>query len=97
MGTIEVPVLAVLFTAVFVFFLIGMQFTQHRSIQRLIEICREQDKAFEELIRELETALKWYGEQARLARLVHSEGDAGRQALAADGGKKAKQLLEQPR
>ena len=48
-------------------------------------------------IRELEAALNWYGEQARLARLIHSEGDAGRHALAADGGKKAKQLLEPPR
>lgn len=37
----------------------------------------------------LEEALRWYGEQARLARLIHSEGDAGRHALAADGGKRA--------
>jgi len=38
-------------------------------------------------------ALEWYGEQARLARLVHSEGDAGRNALAADGGKRARAAL----
>ena len=38
---------------------------------------------------ELLEALAWYGEQARLARLIHSEGDKGRQALAADGGEKA--------
>ena len=34
-------------------------------------------------------ALEWYEEQTRLARLIHSEGDKGRNALAADGGKKA--------
>ncbi|TKD50542.1 hypothetical protein [Sphingomonas baiyangensis] len=38
-------------------------------------------------------ALAWYGEQARLCRLIHSEGDAGRQALAADGGKRADAIL----
>lgn len=37
-------------------------------------------------------ALEWYGEQARLARLIHSEGDAGRNALADDGGKRARAL-----
>lgn len=38
-------------------------------------------------------ALDWYGEQARLARLIHSEGDAGRHALAEDGGKRARSVL----
>jgi hypothetical protein len=42
----------------------------------------------------LRAALEWYGEQARLARLIHSEGDAGRYALAADGGKRARVALE---
>jgi len=42
---------------------------------------------------ELREALAWYGEQARLARLIHSEGDAGRNALAADGGKRAFRTL----
>lgn len=41
----------------------------------------------------LREALEWYGEQARLARLIHSEGDAGRHALAADGGKRAREVL----
>lgn len=41
----------------------------------------------------LRVALEWYGEQARLARLIHSEGDKGRQALADDGGKRARQAL----
>lgn len=41
----------------------------------------------------LREALAWYGEQARLARLIHSEGDAGRHALQADGGKRARTAL----
>lgn len=41
----------------------------------------------------LRNALEWYGEQARLARLVHSEGDPGRWALAEDGGKRAREVL----
>ena len=44
-------------------------------------------------VAELEAALAWYGEQARLCRLIHSEGDAGRQALADDGGKRARDVL----
>ena len=35
------------------------------------------------------STLAWYGEQARLCRLIHSEGDAGRHALDNDGGKRA--------
>lgn len=42
---------------------------------------------------ELRKALEWYGEQARLARLIHREGDAGRHALADDGGKRARQAI----
>jgi hypothetical protein len=45
-------------------------------------------------VKALETDLAWYGEQARLARLIHSGGDAGRQALAEDGGKRARATLE---
>lgn len=44
-------------------------------------------------VAELVAALEWYGEQARLARLIHSEGDAGRQAIASDGGKRARTLI----
>jgi hypothetical protein len=40
-------------------------------------------------------ALAWYGEQARLAKLIHSEGDAGRHALANDGGKRATAALQE--
>ena len=41
----------------------------------------------------LREALEWYGEQARLARLIHSEGDAGRHALAEDGGARARAAI----
>ena len=42
---------------------------------------------------ELAEALKWYGEQARLCRLIHSEGDAGRHSLSNDGGRRAAAIL----
>ncbi len=48
----------------------------------------------EDGIARLVQVLKWYGEQARLARLIHSEGDKGRHALAADGGKNANEAVE---
>ncbi len=38
-------------------------------------------------------ALDWYRENTRLARLIHREGDAGRHALADDGGKIAAKAL----
>lgn len=41
----------------------------------------------------LKAALEWYGEQSRLARITHSEGDAGRHALQADGGNRARAAL----
>lgn len=41
----------------------------------------------------LRETLEWYGEQARLCRLVTSEGEKGRQALDHDGGKKAQSVL----
>lgn len=44
-------------------------------------------------IKALADVLEWYGEQARLARLIHKEGDAGRHALANDGGRKAREVL----
>lgn len=56
-----------------------------------IEALAAKDKA---RIERLEAALRWYGEQARLARLIHSEGDAGRNALARDGGEYARAALE---
>jgi hypothetical protein len=45
------------------------------------------------VVAELVEALRWYGEQSRLARLIHSEGDAGRHAIAADGGNRAAAAL----
>jgi hypothetical protein len=46
---------------------------------------------------EMAEVLEWYAEQARLARLIHSEGDAGRHALADDGGKRARAALAKAR
>lgn len=42
----------------------------------------------------LERALTWYGENARLARLCHSEGDLGRSNPASDGGTRARAAME---
>jgi hypothetical protein len=46
-------------------------------------------------IEALQAALEWYGENARLCRLIHDEGDKGRNALADDGGKRARAALTQ--
>ncbi len=43
----------------------------------------------------LRAALEWYAEQTRLCRLIHSEGDPGRNALSADGGQRARAALNQ--
>ena len=43
----------------------------------------------------LRAELAWYGEQSRLARIIHSEGDSGRHALQADGGHRAGAALAQ--
>lgn len=59
------------------------------EVYMLNEHCRRAADEIERLRAELE----WYGEQARLARLIHSEGDEGRHALAADGGKRARDAL----
>ena len=66
------------------------------EIQRLQEAVQERDGVIEViLLRELRLreALEWYAEQVRLSRLIHSEGDKGRNALAADGGEKARAAL----
>jgi uncharacterized protein (DUF3084 family) len=69
------------------------------EIQLLREEVKELNTAYSRVMKKVEEAkdyaeaLEWYGEQARLARLIHSEGNAGRNALAADGGKKARAAL----
>jgi hypothetical protein len=45
-------------------------------------------------IAQLEGVVKWYGEQARLARLIHSEGDEGRHAIHMDGGSRSRAALK---
>lgn len=52
----------------------------------------ERDRLAERCERMRET-LEWYGEQSRLCRLIHSEGDSGRNALSEDGGKRARAAL----
>lgn len=56
---------------------------------------RTRAMAAEAEVGRLRGALEWYGEQARLCRLAHSGGDAGRHALQADGGKRARSVLTQ--
>lgn len=46
-------------------------------------------------IARLREALAWYGEQTRLCRLIHREGDEGRDNLSNDGGQRARAALEQ--
>lgn len=58
-----------------------------------LNLRQAQEAPLRKRIAELEAELTWYGDQARLARLIHSEGDAGRNALAADGGKRAREVL----
>lgn len=68
-----------------------------RAVAGLIERLERAErrvKALEEQRERLEQTLTWYGEQARLARLIHSEGDLGRRNLATDGGGRARAALE---
>lgn len=66
----------------------------------IAEDCATYRKRISELEAEnkrLREVVGWYGEQARLARLVHSEGDKGRQSLANDGGERARAVLNEDR
>jgi len=60
---------------------------------RSIEVVFQQRDALAAENARLREALTWYGEQARLARLITREGDARRNALDADGGKRARAAL----
>jgi hypothetical protein len=77
------------------------------AIDRVKLVASEQVKGLSEALTELESerdalraqvatlreALGWYGENARLCRLIHSGGDIGRKALDEDGGEKARGAL----
>lgn len=65
----------------------------HEADKRAEAAEAERDAALAEVQR-LREALAWYGEQSRLARLIHKDGDAGRNAIAADGGKRARAALD---
>tara|TARA_R110002126_G_scaffold16166_1_gene65055 strand:+ start:444 stop:743 length:300 start_codon:yes stop_codon:yes gene_type:complete len=58
----------------------GMVDRMAGHIARLPDIADAQTR-----IAELEAVLEWYGENARLARLIHREGDEGRHAISSDG------------
>ena len=59
----------------------------------MLDDWRDRDERQRNRIAELEDVVRWYGEQARLCRLIHSEGTAGRVALSADGGERAASVL----
>lgn len=71
--------------------------TLHRALdcarqnQKLIEAERDAARA---LLREAGEVVQWYGENARLCRLIHSGGDTGRQSLSNDGGSRARAFLD---
>lgn len=55
------------------------------SEERVVELEMQVSRLREELA--------WYGEQTRLCQLIHDRGDAGRSALSADGGQRARDAL----
>jgi chromosome segregation ATPase len=56
---------------------------------------RERAETAEAKLAQAAGVLKWYAEQARLARLIHAEGDVGRHAIANDGGALARAVLSE--
>lgn len=68
--------------------------TNLEDAQGEIRALRATEAGLIERVKELEEGVRWYGEQSRLCRLVHSEGESGRNALSNDGGRKARALLE---
>ena len=72
----------------------------YRSLGICEEVCREKQAEIDALKAQrdaLLAALGWYGEHSRLARLITSEGDAGRNAIASDGGQKAREAIAKAR
>jgi len=59
----------------------------------IVGVCQDDYEALISRVAVMEAALKWYAEQALLCRLIHSEDDAGRQALSDDGGTRARRAL----
>ena len=61
-----------------------------------VDQCDKEYARAEDLDAKLKEALeviKWYGDRAKDARLIHSGGDAARHELQADGGKFARAFL----
>ena len=63
------------------------------SAESAADDMQEKLTAAEAKVARLVEALEWYAEQTRLCQLAHSSGDAGRNALHADGGKRARAAL----
>lgn len=64
------------------------------ALRKLLSEAADEITALRAKRDELREVVEWYGEQARLARLIHSGGDSGRHNLQADGGKKARAALK---
>jgi len=70
-------------------------FRSHGTFDNLPEAIAHANRLNAPAESRLREALEWYAEQARLCRLIHSGGDAGRNALAKDVGAKARAALAQ--
>lgn len=70
----------------------GIVALRNYAVLVIAELRAERDRLAERCERMRET-LEWCGEQSRLCLLIHSEGDSGRNALSADGGKRASAAL----
>ena len=55
---------------------------------------RAPTQALDAKLKEAMEVVKWYGDRAKEARLIHSGGDAARHELQADGGKYARAFLD---
>jgi hypothetical protein len=64
------------------------------SARQLVPALAAENAALKAEVARLREALEWYGEQARLCRIIHSAGDAGRTALSEDGGSRARATLK---
>ena len=61
--------------------------------REMVRHARGKDDERDGEIARLRAALEWYRDRTAECRLIHSGGDAGRAALSADGGKRAREAL----
>jgi hypothetical protein len=72
----------------------GWEFPDRVKYETSIAIKYTRTDISQARVAELEGVVKWYGEQARLARLIHSEGDEGRHAINMEGGSRSRAALK---